>query len=281
MSLLKTVLLNSADGTTLSGSLAALSQPPKEDGLLAMDSEGVRLIDGKWLAISDEYGPSISRFDLTGNRSAQWKLPDTFALSKYPNRSDACGTFPNRGLEGIAQLGNGSTLVVAMQGPLIQDGKVEGGKCLGIHTRLICLDTTHSQTKQWVYCLADESTGISEILTVDEDRFLVLERDGNAGNEARIKRIYLTETREATDVSNIAQLGRSELPQGVRPVRKQLLLDLLDNRWGLGGTNAAEKPEGMTWGGNLPDGRRLLIICVDNDFESDRNSEFYAFAVKL
>jgi hypothetical protein len=49
----------------------------------------------------------------------------------------------------------------------------------------------------------------------------------------------------------------------------------------LAGAQAPEKPEGITWGANLPDGRRLLIVCTDNDFENERTSEFYAFAIAL
>ncbi len=281
VNLLKTVLLKSADGTSLSGSLTALEEPAKADGLQALDSEGIRLIDSKWLAISEEYGPSISQFDLLGRRVRQWSLPDGFALSRNPHLPEARGTFPNRGLEGLTLSTDGSMLVAAMQGPLIQDGQVEGEKCLGVNTRLLTLSLIGQPTKQWVYRLTDESAGISEILAVADDRWLVLERDSKAGNEARIKRIYLIETGEATDVSQLASLGRRELPAGVQPVRKKLLIDLLDDRWGLGGANAAEKPEGMAWGRNLPDGRRLLIVCVDNDFETDRKSEFYAFAIQF
>jgi hypothetical protein len=279
--LIDTVLLKSASGVSLSGALTALENPLQPDGLLALDSEGIRLMNDGSLAISDEYGPSISSFEATGRRIAQWKLPSEFVLSSDPHAAGAMGAYPNRGLEGLAKLPGGTVLVAAMQGPLIQDGVIEGDKCLGIHTRWIHLDTQTHQTKQWVYCLADESCGVSEILAVDEDRFLVLERDSKGGKEAKFKRIYLADAREATDVSNVSRLGRSELPKNVHPVKKELLVDLLDDRWGLGGSSAAEKPEGLTWGKRLSDGRRLLIVCIDNDFESDRASEFYAFAIAI
>jgi hypothetical protein len=54
---------------------------------------------------------------------------------------------------------------------------------------------------------------------------------------------------------------------------------LLDRRFGLVGDSCPEKVEGLTFGPSLPDGRRLLIVCVDNDFQPDQSSWFYAFAV--
>jgi hypothetical protein len=70
------------------------------------------------------------------------------------------------------------------------------------------------------------------------------------------------------------------LPKGVKPVRKSVFIDLLDSRYGLAGPRLAEKQEGLAWGPPLPDGRKLLWICVDNDFKPGRSCEFYAFAIR-
>jgi prepilin-type N-terminal cleavage/methylation domain-containing protein len=129
--------------------------------------------------------------------------------------------------------------------------------------------------------LTDESTGVSEVLAVDAHRYLVIERDSNAGSDAKFKHIYLADTQAATDVSSIASLPRTQLPESVKPISKSLLIDLRDDRFGLGAEATAEKPEGLCWGPDLPDGRRLLVVCVDNDFEVERQSEFYAFAISL
>ena len=91
----------------------------------------------------------------------------------------------------------------------------------------------------------------------------------------------MADTRGATDVSPIARLNRSDVPPGIKVISKTLLIDLRNEKFGLGGDATAEKPEGICWGPELPDGRRLLVVCIDNDFEADRQSEFYAFAVAL
>jgi hypothetical protein len=40
-----------------------------------------------------------------------------------------------------------------------------------------------------------------------------------------------------------------------------------------------EKVEGITWGPNLKDGRRLLVISTDNDFDPQRPSHLFGFAI--
>lgn len=281
--LIRSVLLKGTNGESLSGSLNAVSLKPGTKESLALDSEGLRLFDAKTWILSDEYGPAIHLFGHDGTRTERWELPRAFRLCATPDEPDAVGTYPNRGMEGLAVSSDGKQFIGAMQGPLVQDGVVEGDKCLGLFTRWLAMnsdtagrDRFHSQ---WVYPLTDESTGVSEVLAVDSNRYLVLERDSRSGLEAKYKRIYLADSKGATDVTAIPRLGRTELPAEVKPVAKTLLIDLLDERFGLGGETVAEKPEGLCWGPSLPDGRRLLYVCVDNDFEMERQSEFYAFAI--
>jgi hypothetical protein len=223
-------------------------------------------------------------FGSDGTQQHHWSLPQEFMLCESPHEKGAIGTFPNRGLEGLARSFDGMQIIAAMQGPLVQDGVVEGAKCLGINTRWLALDVqdkSSNATKHWVYPLTDESTGVSEVLAVDAYRYLVIERDSKIGEAALIKHIYLADTRGATNVRAIASLPRAGLPESIKPISKTLLIDLRDERFGLGGQATAEKPEGICWGPDLPDGRRMLIVCVDNDFEIDRQSEFYAFAIAI
>lgn len=283
----RTTLLKNTLGQQLTGSLKAVSSTTSQADSIAFDCEGIRKLDPKSYAISDEYGPSVRLFDLHGKQQQHWTLPQEFNLCPNSNQASAIGTFPNRGLEGLARSVDGTQIIAAMQGPLVQDGVVEGEKCLGTNTRWLVLDSqnnssrtaTPSAIRQVAYCLTDESTGVSEVLAVDANRYLVIERDSKIGAEALIKHIYLADIRGATDISSIDRLPRNGLPESVKSVSKTLLIDLRDDRFGLGGAATAEKPEGICWGPDLPDGRRLLMVCVDNDFEVERQSEFYAFAI--
>jgi hypothetical protein len=62
-------------------------------------------------------------------------------------------------------------------------------------------------------------------------------------------------------------------------VEKQLFLDLLDPRHGLAGPDFPGKVEGLAFGPDLPDGRRLLIVTSDNDFKAEQPTWIFAFAI--
>ena len=63
------------------------------------------------------------------------------------------------------------------------------------------------------------------------------------------------------------------------PVRKRVLIDLLDPAFGLAGARFPEKIEGLAFGPNLADGRRLLVVASDNDFDAAEPIRFWFFAV--
>jgi hypothetical protein len=62
-------------------------------------------------------------------------------------------------------------------------------------------------------------------------------------------------------------------------VRESLFLDLLDPRYGLVGPDLPDKIEGLAFGPDLPDGRRLLIVTADNDFVATVPFRVFAFGI--
>jgi len=192
-------------------------------------------------------------------------LPARYALSERRTPPMTVGTFSNRGLEGIAISPDQSRLVAAMQGPLVQDGRIENNKCLGLNTRWFFKNLENGNSAEWVYQLDDESTGVSEVLAVDNHRYLVIERDSRFGVDAKIKKIFLADVTDASDVSGVESL-KEGLGDSTKPIKKRLLIDLLAPEFGMSGELAPEKPEGLAWGPTLPNGQRLLIVCFDNDF---------------
>jgi hypothetical protein len=70
------------------------------------------------------------------------------------------------------------------------------------------------------------------------------------------------------------------IPTDLKPIRKELLIDLMSPSYGLNGEKTPEKPEGLAWGPSMADGRRLLVVCFDNDFEEARQSILAAFAIQ-
>jgi hypothetical protein len=87
--------------------------------------------------------------------------------------------------------------------------------------------------------------------------FLSLERTFNPATGVSVK-VFQIATGAATDVSGLAVLKGKQ--QRIRPVRKQLLLDLSQ----LG--RSLENLEGITFGPRLVDGSQTLLMVSDNNF---------------
>ncbi|MCE9548371.1 MAG: esterase-like activity of phytase family protein [Planctomycetia bacterium] len=287
--LLSTTLLHDGPAEPFVGSLTALGKSHNGTAL-RLDPEGICVGPRRTYFISDEYGPCIHEFDRQGKRLRSLNVPDRFlarAPAADPDQEQAGnrrGRVPNRGLEGLTITSDGSRLLALMQSPLIQDGGREGTS-----VRLLEIDLVHGSTREFVYPLDSAKLGLNEILAINGHEFLVIERDGKEGTKAKVKKLYQIDTSGATDVSAIESLSAPSLnatsltadQKSARfvPVRKKLFLDMLDPRFGLAGSNCPGKLEGLCFGPDLPDGRHLLLLTSDNDFQSTQPSRIYAFAI--
>jgi hypothetical protein len=211
-------------------------------------------------------------------------IPPKYRVARLEADEDAeiaanrMGRVTNKGMEGLAITPDGRTLSGIMQGPLIQDGGKKGTLC-----RILTIDLESGTTHEYAYPLSKAGRGVSEILAIDADRFLVLERD-SAGGPKGFARLFRIGLRGATDISGLGTdpdngLPQDSAPPGVTTVAKQPFLDLLDPRFGLATDDFPVKIEGLTWGPDLPDGRRLLLVVSDNDLITKNPTYFYAFAI--
>lgn len=281
---LGTRLLRDEQRVDLVGSSAAFDVT-RPDGGLRFDAEGVRVL-GDRTFVSDEYGPHLVEFDATGVRRRLFTIPSYYRI-KTPKAalpeeiaSNAVGRISNRGFESLAITPDGQRMVAVTQSPLIQDAEPgEMGRLYGRHCRILEIELSTGRTRQFAYPLADVRNGVSDILAIGGHEFLVLERDGLAGEKARYKRIVRIDTSNATDISSWEKLPPQQLPDDIRPVTRHEFLDLLDPRFALAGADLPEKFEGMTFGPPLSDGRRLLIVSVDNDFVETQPSQIIVFAM--
>jgi len=117
------------------------------------------------------------------------------------------------------------------------------------------------------------TAGVVELLAYSNTQLLALERSFSVGGfgNGHTAKLYVIDLSDATNVVGIESLEGFDY----RPVRKRLLLDLMD----LGIT--LDNLEGMTFGPGLPDGRRSLILVSDNNFNADTQfTQFLAFAVE-
>jgi hypothetical protein len=281
-----TTLFTDEQGGKYTGLAASFDSAAPAKGR-RLDTEGIRVSRSGSIFTSDEYGPWIDEWSALGVHLRRIELPAKFYVAKLgatpadefpPNNTS--GRQSNRGMEGLARSPDGKFLYGVMQSPLIQDGGLdEKNKRVGTNCRVLELELASGKTREFLYVLDDSKQGLNEVVAADPKTLLVIERDGAEGGAAASKRVYKVDLTGASDISGIAKLPVKELPAGIVPLKKTLLIDFLDPRFGLVGEKMPEKIEGLAFGPDLADGRQLLIVSIDNDFRPEVPNSFWAFAV--
>jgi hypothetical protein len=294
--LLDTRLLKNEFGQTLVGATGAFDQnTPRRT--LRFDPEGIRVGLLGTLFISDEYGPYLFEFLPTGRLLRRLDVPEGYAIA-HPNADgnrelldNEAGRQANRGMEGLAITPNDRFLFGQMQNALIQDHGLAPGTTtrVGVNGRILKLDLLTGKTREYVYVVdtIGAGQGVSEILAIDDHEFLVVERDNKswlaaAPSAPARKTIYKIDVSGATDVSKVSALPEGALPAEIKPVAKDLFINLLDAAFGLQLNDAnaiSEKIEGLAWGPDLKDGRHVLYVFSDNDLNPKLATQIFAFAI--
>ena len=249
-----------------------------------LDTEGIALnaADGT-MWVCEEYSPSLAQLGMDGRiirrlvpEGMTAKLGLAYAQDALPAvyaRRQA-----NRGFEGVAVTPDGRFLYAALQSALENPDAAAGAASR--MTRIIKIDlTTGAACAEFAYAKEDaEPLGlrqgqivISDLYALEEDRLIVDERDTRSGAKARIKRLYLADLTQATNIlgqMDDAATGEStasltleqHTPEAlaarqVTPPHKTLLLDLLAQGF------TFEKIEGVC----LLDQRSIAVVN-DNDF---------------
>ncbi|MCX5662513.1 MAG: esterase-like activity of phytase family protein [Planctomycetota bacterium] len=278
--LVATTMLVNEKGENFVGISSAFDASNSPAGL-RLDPEGIRVNRTGGLFIADEYGPFVLEFSPEGKRTRVLSVPAIFSIKKPAADKkeeialNDSGRMANKGFEGLAISPDGSKLFALLQQPLLQDHGTAGVNC-----RLLELDAkSGGATRQIVCPLDDAANNFNELLAVNDHEFLAIERDSKIGAKASFKRIITVDTAGASDVGKVASLPEGKLPEGIVAAKKGPFIDLLDPRHGLAGPTFPEKIEGLAFGPDLPDGRHLLIVTVDNDFLAAQPSRIYVFAI--
>ncbi|MEU0407707.1 esterase-like activity of phytase family protein [Streptomyces griseorubiginosus] len=275
------------DGTAYPPTSTSVGQPatiaPDPEGIavdprgggLVWTSEGERIVPADAPAVLGD--PSIRRATVTGQDTGALPLPPQLHMNAQP-----VGPRRNQTLEGVTFTPDGRRIVTAMEDPLYQDGD-DPNPDHGALTRLTVHDArTGRPIAQYAYPLeplfatppagSTDTNGVSDLVALGHDRFLLLERASIfSANDWKV-RIYLVDLHGATDV-----LGRDSLSDGpVTPVRKTLVTDLSD----VPGLRRVDNVEGITLGPRLPDGRRTVLLVSDDNFSAAQTTQFLAFAAK-
>lgn len=175
------------------------------------DPESVRLLPNGTFWIGDEYGPFLLHVDATGTvLGPPVPMPDVVS-PHYPGLPDPAqaNTGGSRGFEALALDPTGRFLYPMLEGSLRGDPVPQRRLMREFDT------TTGSYTdRKWTYLVDPEFPGalIADLTALDENRFLLIERDNGQGAAARQKKIYLLDLRQRDAEGNLA---------------KRLVLDLL------------------------------------------------------
>ncbi len=166
----------------------ALTRPDRVLTGSDFDVESIqRAKDGTYW-IGDEFGPYLLHFDRAG-RLLQAPIPlDGVRAPENPAGNPNLGS--SKGFEGLAQSPDGRKLYALLE------GVVAGDAAGGLRLNEFDVASGAYTGKRWIYQLEDPAHAIGDAIAVDNDRFLVIERDGGQGATAKFKRIYLADKRD-------------------------------------------------------------------------------------
>lgn len=274
--------LRQADGNTYPAALRGIQVPDPEairwrpaSQTLLWTSEGHALTGA---------APALRESRADGTLVREFALPAMFDFQLTQ------GPRINLALEGLALSPDGSGAWIAMEGALRQDGPLPTVQAPGGPCRFTQLDLASGQVVRQIAYIPDAiprapfppathaDNGVTEILMLDADRMLVLERAYMAGHDAlsgNSLRLYLIDLREGTDTLSLTTLQ----PGAYQPVAKRLLADFSAFTGAGPGHRLArlDNTEGMCWGPRLPNGNRSIHFISDDNFNSRQITQWLAF----
>lgn len=225
--------------------------------------------------------PSVRVTSTDGKFIAKLPLPAMFEMQD----AKTVGPRDNLTLEGLSFTPNHDALWLGMETALAQDGPI-ATVAAGSVARFTRFDLSGKVVGQYAY-LVDPiqaagktgDNGVSEVLALDANRLLVIERSGVEGTDGKWTmyiRLYEADAAGATDVSGIDALAGARY----QPMKKRLILDLSKMpEIGSNDLPFIDNIEGVSFGPNLADGNRSLVLVSDNNFNPSQITQFIAFEV--
>jgi hypothetical protein len=236
-------------------------------------SEGERIV-GKETILQD---PAITIISKEGKYIDTFPLP--FQTRMYATEK---GLRQNSVFEGLAFANNFKTMYVSIEEPLYEDGPRAGLQKSNAITRIIKYDMANRKpVAQYAYPLetvANAPTpinefmvnGITDILSIGDNKLLVIERSYSTGIKASTIRVYVTDLSKSSNILNTSSLIQQPAPHAA-------LKKLLINMDSLG--MYIDNIEGVTFGADLPNGHKTLIFVSDNNFSKEQRTQLLLFEV--
>lgn len=222
--------------------------------------------------------PFVDRFNPTGKQTRALPIDEKF----LPGGSNSVRE--NLAFESLTVDPAGEFLYTAIENALEADGPVATVD-VGSPARVVQFSLAPAGAgAEYVYPVgpipfppnppgAFADNGLVELQALDDEgSFIAMERSFAVGVGNTV-RLFETTTTGATDVSSRDHLG---MPGSYEPMDKRLLADF-EVDLGVDPDNL----EALRFGPTLPDGRQLLIVVSDNNFNPGQITQFVALAVAL
>lgn len=239
-----------------------------------LDLEGIVLLPEGFI-VASEAGPRVLELDRRARLAKEILLP--------PKLSEA---IKNKSLESLGLSPDGRYLFTTSEAALPRDGAA-ASMAGGTRVRIVRIDRTTNRVDEHAYATDAISYeggdyGVADVCAIDGENILVLERGWarQVGNTVRMYRVNVNDTR------SVCQLTPN-LDEMTPTLEKQLFCDFA-NLPVPANVPAAKQPhktalldnfEGICLGPRLPDGRRSVVVCADDNGRSDQNPRILVLAV--
>ena len=277
----ETTLLKNMEGNFYPGPIQDIYHAPDPEAIrfnasnnsLVWSSEGERTLRGDKVVLED---PTITEINEKGIYT------DTFVLPPQLHMSEEEGPRRNGVFEGLSFANDYKTLFVNVEEPLYNDGPRAGIYDSTGLIRILKFDVANKKLiAQYGYRIdavayppAPEGSfvinGVSDILSIDANHLLVMERSFSTGRPGCTIKVYMTDLSTAENIQDVNSL----IGKNVKLAQKKLLLNMDDLHIYI------DNIEGMCFGPTLPDGHRSLIFVSDNNFVPVQKTQFLLFEIE-
>jgi hypothetical protein len=251
---------------------------------LSLDPEGIAFTGNSLFVASEgdvdrQIPPFIKEFTLAGKQLKTLSIPEIF----LPDGKNNKGVRNNLAFENLTLTPDRKYLFTATETALIQDGTVPtlttGSPC-----RILRYDAASGNPEaSFLYITeplpagADPAgrltgSGLVDLLAIEDNRLLSLERGFSLETGTTVK-LFEISLVKADRIETLASL-KNRLTD-ISPAQKRLLLDLETLKIPL------DNIEGLTFGPELGDGSKALILVSDNNFSRLQETQILGFRVKI
>ena len=238
--------------------------------------------------------PAIIEFTPAGEYVTALPLPEKF----IPLADGSAGVRNNQAFESLTRTPDGRYLISGVENAIVQDGPAATLEDESL-SRLLKFDLSNgsgnaSVVAEPIYIVdaipvapepanGDADNGLTDLVALDNNGTLLALERSYAEGVGNTVRLYVANTQGAMDASSFDSLimagGEGAVYEIDPAITKELLVDFgeLGSELGV----APDNLEGLALGPQLPDGRQLLFVVSDNNFNPTQTTQLWALALTL